>query len=237
MAVSSAVVVAGLLHDIGKLVIAERAPEHLCARAGGSAPRQAADVRHRRGAYRCVSRRGRSLLAESLWGFRRPSSRPWRIIIIPSACRTINWTCSPSYISRIYWPTSTPEERIPREARGSDSSRYSCDSWRVRKTSAMAGNGGGGCARVPRSKLCLMIPGLGSFASMTNPMCSTGCAARSARVFIVETAIGGRLGLEILQAKGPFVVVTSDLRMPLMNGVEFLIRGRARLPRIPSASC
>jgi putative nucleotidyltransferase with HDIG domain len=30
MAVSSAVVVGGLLHDIGKLVIAERAPEHLC---------------------------------------------------------------------------------------------------------------------------------------------------------------------------------------------------------------
>jgi response regulator RpfG family c-di-GMP phosphodiesterase len=49
-------------------------------------------------------------------------------------------------------------------------------------------------------------------------------------LFIVETAIGGRLGLEILQAKGPFVVVTSDLRMPLMNGVEFLSRAREIAP-------
>jgi response regulator RpfG family c-di-GMP phosphodiesterase len=49
-------------------------------------------------------------------------------------------------------------------------------------------------------------------------------------LFIVETAIGGRLGLEILRAKGPFVVVTSDLRMPLMNGVEFLSRAREIAP-------
>jgi response regulator RpfG family c-di-GMP phosphodiesterase len=49
-------------------------------------------------------------------------------------------------------------------------------------------------------------------------------------VFIVETAIGGRLGLEILRAKGPFVVLTSDLRMPLMNGVEFLSRAREIAP-------
>lgn len=49
-------------------------------------------------------------------------------------------------------------------------------------------------------------------------------------IFVVETAIGGRLGLEILQAKGPFVVVTSDLRMPLMDGVEFLSRARALAP-------
>jgi CheY-like chemotaxis protein len=55
-------------------------------------------------------------------------------------------------------------------------------------------------------------------------------------IFVVETAIGGRLGLEILKARGPFVVVTSDLRMPLMDGVEFLpVRGR--LPRTQSAFC
>jgi response regulator RpfG family c-di-GMP phosphodiesterase len=55
--------------------------------------------------------------------------------------------------------------------------------------------------------------------------------SRSLRsLFIVETAIGGRLGLEILQAKGPFVVLTSDLRMPLMDGVEFLSRSREVAP-------
>jgi response regulator RpfG family c-di-GMP phosphodiesterase len=55
-----------------------------------------------------------------------------------------------------------------------------------------------------------------------------GRALRS--LFIVETAIGGRLGLEILKSKGPFVVVTSDLRMPLMDGVAFLSRARELAP-------
>ena len=49
-------------------------------------------------------------------------------------------------------------------------------------------------------------------------------------LFIVETAIGGRLGLEVLKSKGPFVVVTSDLRMPLMDGIEFLARAREVAP-------
>jgi response regulator RpfG family c-di-GMP phosphodiesterase len=49
-------------------------------------------------------------------------------------------------------------------------------------------------------------------------------------LFIVETAVGGTQGLETLREKGPFVIVISDLRMPLMTGVEFLSRAREFAP-------
>lgn len=40
--------------------------------------------------------------------------------------------------------------------------------------------------------------------------------------FSIETALGGEKGLESIDAQGPFAVVVSDLRMPRMDGVEFL---------------
>ena len=49
-------------------------------------------------------------------------------------------------------------------------------------------------------------------------------------LFLVETAIGGKQGLEHLMTKGPFAIVTSDLRMPLMDGIEFLSRVRDLSP-------
>lgn len=45
-------------------------------------------------------------------------------------------------------------------------------------------------------------------------------------LYSVETALGGEQGIEKLKSSGPFAVVTSDLRMPQMNGVEFLSRAR-----------
>lgn len=42
--------------------------------------------------------------------------------------------------------------------------------------------------------------------------------------FQVETALGGEEGLRILAEKGPFAVVISDMRMPEMDGTEFLSR-------------
>lgn len=50
------------------------------------------------------------------------------------------------------------------------------------------------------------------------------------RSFGVETAEGGAAGLERLGAAGPFAVVVSDLRMPGMDGVDFLARVRDRSP-------
>ncbi|MEW6582513.1 MAG: HD domain-containing phosphohydrolase [Actinomycetota bacterium] len=46
----------------------------------------------------------------------------------------------------------------------------------------------------------------------------------------VHTALGGRAGLELLAQAGPFAVVISDMRMPKMDGVEFLTRAREMEP-------
>jgi response regulator RpfG family c-di-GMP phosphodiesterase len=49
-------------------------------------------------------------------------------------------------------------------------------------------------------------------------------------LYSVETAVGGEQGLEKLKSSGPFAVVTSDLRMPKMSGVEFLTLARNSAP-------
>jgi len=48
--------------------------------------------------------------------------------------------------------------------------------------------------------------------------------------FAVATAPGGEAGLETIGAQAPFAVVMSDMRMPGMNGAEFLQHVRARIP-------
>ena len=40
----------------------------------------------------------------------------------------------------------------------------------------------------------------------------------------VETANGAAAGLEMVESKGPYAVVVSDMRMPEMNGAKFLAR-------------
>lgn len=48
--------------------------------------------------------------------------------------------------------------------------------------------------------------------------------------FRVETADGGEAGLRTLQGDGPFAVVVSDLRMPGMDGNQFLSQVRTTFP-------
>jgi response regulator RpfG family c-di-GMP phosphodiesterase len=48
--------------------------------------------------------------------------------------------------------------------------------------------------------------------------------------FRVETAEGGEAGLEVLRGNGPFAVVVSDLRMPGMDGNQFLREVRCTFP-------
>jgi len=48
--------------------------------------------------------------------------------------------------------------------------------------------------------------------------------------FDIRTAIGPELGLQVLSSDGPFAAVVSDLRMPGMNGIEFLTRVRQAAP-------
>ncbi len=49
--------------------------------------------------------------------------------------------------------------------------------------------------------------------------------------FLVETAASGMQGLKMLNEKGPFAVVVSDLKMPQMDGLEFLSRVKTLFPQ------
>ncbi|SPE32555.1 Response regulator receiver protein [Acidobacteriia bacterium SbA2] len=46
----------------------------------------------------------------------------------------------------------------------------------------------------------------------------------------VTTVIGGAAGLVLLKYQGPFAVVVSDMRMPEMNGIEFLLKVQRDFP-------
>ncbi|MGD8765549.1 MAG: response regulator, partial [Desulfobacteraceae bacterium] len=48
--------------------------------------------------------------------------------------------------------------------------------------------------------------------------------------FQIDTAEGGQQGLELVKANGPYAVIVSDFRMPLMDGIEFLSRIREIAP-------
>jgi response regulator RpfG family c-di-GMP phosphodiesterase len=50
------------------------------------------------------------------------------------------------------------------------------------------------------------------------------------REFEVDTAVGGEQGLALIRDQGPFAVVISDMRMPGMNGAQFLAQVRQRAP-------
>jgi DNA-binding NtrC family response regulator len=51
------------------------------------------------------------------------------------------------------------------------------------------------------------------------------------RQFLVETALGGEEGLNAIASQGPFAVIVSDLRMPGMDGNQFLARVRDIAPQ------
>jgi DNA-binding NtrC family response regulator len=48
--------------------------------------------------------------------------------------------------------------------------------------------------------------------------------------FALETALGGTRGLEAVRNSGPFAVIISDLRMPQMDGIQFLSQVRTLAP-------
>ncbi len=50
------------------------------------------------------------------------------------------------------------------------------------------------------------------------------------KVFLIDTAPGPREGLEAVRESGPYAVVVSDLRMPGMDGIQFLAKVRTLAP-------
>ena len=50
------------------------------------------------------------------------------------------------------------------------------------------------------------------------------------KILAMQTAPGGLEGLEVLAREGPFSVIVSDLRMPGMDGIQFLSRARETAP-------
>lgn len=50
------------------------------------------------------------------------------------------------------------------------------------------------------------------------------------REFEVSTAVGGEQGLATIHEQGPYSVVVSDMRMPGMNGAQFLAQVRQTVP-------
>ncbi|NIA08772.1 MAG: response regulator [Nitrospiraceae bacterium] len=50
------------------------------------------------------------------------------------------------------------------------------------------------------------------------------------KYFAIETALGPEKGLRILKERGPFAVVVSDFRMPVMDGITFLSRVKKAFP-------
>jgi response regulator RpfG family c-di-GMP phosphodiesterase len=50
------------------------------------------------------------------------------------------------------------------------------------------------------------------------------------REFEVDTALGGEQGLALIREQGPYSVVISDMRMPGMNGAQFLAQVRQTAP-------
>lgn len=48
--------------------------------------------------------------------------------------------------------------------------------------------------------------------------------------FTVEVAQGGPRGIQLLMTRGPYAAIVSDMRMPVMNGVQFLQRAHDIAP-------
>jgi response regulator RpfG family c-di-GMP phosphodiesterase len=48
--------------------------------------------------------------------------------------------------------------------------------------------------------------------------------------FVIVTAVGPLPALDVISANGPFAVIVSDMRMPGMDGVQFLAEARKRAP-------
>ncbi len=57
-----------------------------------------------------------------------------------------------------------------------------------------------------------------------------GLSLHLGRSFRMTTALGAELALQLIENDGPYAVVVTDMRMPTMNGLEFLQMAKAMAP-------
>ena len=57
-----------------------------------------------------------------------------------------------------------------------------------------------------------------------------GLQRKMRKDFRLDVALGGKQGLAVIQEQGPYAVIVSDMRMPEMNGIEFLTKVEAVAP-------
>lgn len=62
------------------------------------------------------------------------------------------------------------------------------------------------------------------------PNVLSGIERQLRKRYTVQTAPGGEEGLAAITSAGPFAVIVSDMRMPGMNGAQFLAEARRRQP-------
>lgn len=62
------------------------------------------------------------------------------------------------------------------------------------------------------------------------PAVLDGYKRQLGRDFSIDTAVGGLPGLEAIAKSGPYAVVISDMRMPQMDGAQFLAKVRESAP-------
>jgi response regulator RpfG family c-di-GMP phosphodiesterase len=48
--------------------------------------------------------------------------------------------------------------------------------------------------------------------------------------YLIDTALGGEKGLAAVGSQGPYAVIVSDMRMPGMDGIQFLVKVKDMLP-------
>jgi response regulator RpfG family c-di-GMP phosphodiesterase len=48
--------------------------------------------------------------------------------------------------------------------------------------------------------------------------------------FTIDSAVGGEQALAAIETQGPYAVVVSDMQMPSMNGIEFLLKAKEKAP-------
>ena len=213
---------AGMLHDVGSLVLAAELPSKYAEAHGADC-----DTRHRSqggGArdLRRVTRIRRRVSARPLGPTepdrrsRRLPRRAWRVRgrrlgrIRHRACRKLHGDSAGLQERR---HGSRPRPRLSASCR------------RARPLARMAGGRRdclAGRRRGGMTERVLLVD--------DEPLVLEGLKRQLRKKIEVETAVGGREGLALIERSEPFAVVVSDMRMPEMNGSQFLEQVRKRSP-------